>query len=111
MARAPSARSMRTVPSVRSAWHEAHLAELELDSQIHEKGTRAAPLTEQQQASNRKKSKVRARVEHAFGAQAAMGGQRRTCKSICRPQIEPWEQSTKAFKPAHAARLLAFLFP
>ncbi len=58
----------------RSAEHEAHLAELELDSQIHEKGTRAAPLTEKQKESNRKKSKVRARVEHVFGAQAAMGG-------------------------------------
>lgn len=58
----------------RSAEHEAHLAELELDSQIHEKGTRAAPLTEQQKASNRQKSKVRARVEHVFGAQAAMDG-------------------------------------
>ncbi|QXP83241.1 transposase [Methylococcus sp. Mc7] len=43
-------------------------------SQIHEKGTRAAPLTEEQTASNRNKSKVRARVEHIFGAQAAMDG-------------------------------------
>ena len=38
------------------------------------KGTRAAPLTEDQKASNRKKSSVRARVEHIFGAQAAMNG-------------------------------------
>ena len=45
-----------------------------MDSQIHEKGTRAVPLAEQQQASNRQKSTVRARVEHIFGAQAAMGG-------------------------------------
>ena len=45
-----------------------------MDSHIHEKGSRAAPLTEEQQASNRNKSKVRARVEHIFGAQAAMGG-------------------------------------
>jgi IS5 family transposase len=58
----------------RSAEHEAYLAEQEMDSQIHEKGTRAAPLTEPQKASNRKKSKIRARVEHVFGAQAAMGG-------------------------------------
>ena len=47
-----------------------------MDSQIHEKGSRAAPLTEAQQTSNRQKSKVRARVEHIFGAQAAMGGHR-----------------------------------
>ncbi len=39
----------------RSAEHEVHLAEQGLDSQIHEKGTRTAPLTEQQKASNRKK--------------------------------------------------------
>ena len=32
------------------------------------------PLTEEQKLSNRAKSKVRARVEHVFGAQAAMGG-------------------------------------
>ena len=31
-------------------------------------------MSEQQKTSNRNKSKVRARVEHIFGAQAAMGG-------------------------------------
>ena len=39
-----------------------------------EKGTRGKPLSEAQKISNRTKSKVRARVEHVFGAQAAMGG-------------------------------------
>jgi IS5 family transposase len=58
----------------RSAEREAHLAEQGLESQIHEKGTRAAPLTDDQKAANRKKSTVRARVEHIFGAQAAMNG-------------------------------------
>ena len=58
----------------RSAEREAHLAEQGLESQIHEKGTRAAPLTDDQKAANRKKSTVRARVEHIFGAQAAMDG-------------------------------------
>lgn len=58
----------------RSEKHEQRLKELAMDSQIHEKGSRAAPLTEAQHASNRQKSKVRARVEHVFGAQAAMGG-------------------------------------
>ena len=58
----------------RSEKHENHLAAQGVDSQIHEKGTRTVPLTEEQHASNRKKSKVRARVEHVFGAQAAMGG-------------------------------------
>jgi IS5 family transposase len=58
----------------RSEKHEERLAEAGMVSQIHEKGTRAAPLTEEQTASNRNKSKVRARVEHIFGAQAAMDG-------------------------------------
>ena len=31
-------------------------------------------MTEEQKESNKKKSKVRARVEHVFGAQDAMGG-------------------------------------
>ena len=34
---------------------------------IHEKGTNNHPLTEEQKASNRLKSKTRARVEHLFG--------------------------------------------
>lgn len=36
-------------------------------SMIHEKGYRNKPLTKEQQKRNRKKSKVRARVEHIFG--------------------------------------------
>jgi IS5 family transposase len=36
-------------------------------NQIHEKGYRNNPLSEEQQESNRVKSKVRARVEHIFG--------------------------------------------
>ena len=36
-------------------------------SRIHEKGYRNNPLTEKQKEKNRKKSKVRARVEHIFG--------------------------------------------
>lgn len=38
-----------------------------MNNEIHEKGTRNRPLTEKQKASNRKKSKTRARVEHIFG--------------------------------------------
>jgi IS5 family transposase len=36
-------------------------------NRIHEKGYRNHPLTENQKEKNRKKSKVRARVEHVFG--------------------------------------------
>ncbi len=58
----------------RSQAQEQRLAEAQMESQICEKGTRGNPLTEEQKQSNRNKSKVRARVEHVFGAQAAMGG-------------------------------------
>jgi IS5 family transposase len=58
----------------RSEAQEQRLADTEIASQICEKGTRGKPLTEGQKQSNRTKSKVRARVEHVFGAQAAMGG-------------------------------------
>lgn len=58
----------------RSEAQEQRLADAQIDSQVCEKGTRGKPLTEAQKQTNRTKSKVRARVEHVFGAQAAMGG-------------------------------------
>jgi IS5 family transposase len=58
----------------RSNATEEKLAKDGIASQICEKGTRAAALTEEQKEANKKKSKVRARVEHVFGAQDAMGG-------------------------------------
>ena len=59
----------------RSAEIEAKLAEQGLKSRIHRKGRRDRPLGEREQQGNRTRSKVRARVEHVFGAQANdMGG-------------------------------------
>ncbi len=58
----------------RSKEREERLVANEFESQIHEKGARGHPLTDEQKASNRIKSKTRARVEHIFGAQNAMGG-------------------------------------
>jgi IS5 family transposase len=58
----------------RSEAQEQRLDDADIESQVCEKGTRGKPLTEEQKQSNRTKSKVRARVEHVFGAQAAMGG-------------------------------------
>jgi IS5 family transposase len=58
----------------RSKETEEKLVKDGITSQICEKGTRAAALTDEQKESNKKKSKVRARVEHVFGAQEAMGG-------------------------------------
>lgn len=38
-----------------------------LINKVHEKGYRGKPLTDEQKASNKEKSKTRARVEHIFG--------------------------------------------
>lgn len=54
---------------------EAGLDALGHCSQIHERAYRNQPLTEAQTASNREKSKTRAKVEHVFGAWVmTMGG-------------------------------------
>lgn len=58
----------------RSQEREKQLAEVKLPSKICEKGSRGHPLTEEQKKNNRDKSKIRARVEHIFGAQNQMGG-------------------------------------
>ena len=58
----------------RSKDQEESLPDNGFESQVHEKGTRCHPLTDEQKASNRIKSKTRARVEHIFGAQHAMAG-------------------------------------
>lgn len=52
-------------------------------SQIHERGYRNHPLTETQKVMNRDKSKVRAKVEHVFGAWVmGMGGKLVRCIGI-----------------------------
>lgn len=38
-----------------------------VENHIHERGTKVQPLTQEQQANNRKKSKTRCRIEHIFG--------------------------------------------
>ena len=38
-----------------------------MENKVHEKGYRNKPLTEEQKANNREKSKTKARVEHVFG--------------------------------------------
>jgi IS5 family transposase len=58
----------------RSKEQEERLQANGIESQVCEKGARGKPLTEEQKASNRQKSKTRVRVEHVFGAQAQMGG-------------------------------------
>jgi IS5 family transposase len=46
---------------------EAIVARKEMINQVCEKGARNKPLTDEQIASNREKSRVRSRVEHIFG--------------------------------------------
>ena len=52
----------------RSDANEINLYALGYRSQIHHKGKRNKPLTEKQQASNKRKSRIRVRVEHVFGS-------------------------------------------
>lgn len=59
----------------RSAEAEEKLAGRGLRSRIHRRAHRNRPLSEREQQGNRTRSKVRARVEHVFGALANdMGG-------------------------------------
>lgn len=59
----------------RSAEQEQSLNGSRHESQIHERAYRNKPLTEAQALSNTEKSRVRARVEHVFGAiENDMGG-------------------------------------
>jgi len=52
------------------------LSERKIRNRIHEKGYRGSPLTKVQEECNRKKSRIRARVEHVFGCIAnTMNGQ------------------------------------
>ena len=58
----------------RSAEREQALKADGWRSHIHRKGHKGKPLSEREQEANRKRSRVRARVEHVFAQQEAMGG-------------------------------------
>jgi IS5 family transposase len=59
----------------RSDEQEQSLVGSQHESQIHERAYRNKPLTKEQETSNTEKSRVRARVEHVFGAmENDMGG-------------------------------------
>ena len=72
----------------RSKEQEEKLQVNGIQSQVCEKGTRATPLTEEQKASNRVKSKTRSRVEHVFAAQAHMGGHLVRTIGIARARVK-----------------------
>ena len=64
---------------------EQVLAAKGVTGQVCEKGTRAHPLTEEQKARNRQKSKVRARGEHPFALMTcSMGGLIARCIGLVR---------------------------
>jgi len=46
---------------------EETISKYQMNNLVNEKGYRNTPLTEEQKEDNRKKSKTRARIEHAFG--------------------------------------------
>jgi transposase, IS5 family len=60
----------------RSAATEAKLKARGFKSRIHVRAARNRPLSQAQEATNRKKSKIRARIEHVFGAQETAPGGR-----------------------------------
>lgn len=71
----------------RSEAIEQSLKKKNIGSQIHEKGYRNNPLTKRQQQRNRKKSKIRARVEHIFAfMENSMQGAYLHCRSLVRAQ-------------------------
>jgi IS5 family transposase len=47
---------------------EEIIAKYEMKNKVHEKGYKNKPLTEEQKANNREKSKTRARVEHVLNS-------------------------------------------
>jgi len=55
-------------------------------NRIHEKGYRNSPLTKTQERNNTKKSHIRARVEHVFGAMSQFGGM--TIRTIGKARAE-----------------------
>jgi IS5 family transposase len=71
-----------------SAQIQALLEDKQLTNHIHERAYTNTPLTDEQKASNKVKSKIRARVEHVFGhMQTAMGGTLIRCVGFARAHV------------------------
>ncbi len=69
-----SGRSIWADSAYRSQTREQQLQAQGYRSRIHRKPNRNRPLTQQEQAANHRRSKVRARVEHVFGDQRTRQG-------------------------------------
>jgi IS5 family transposase len=73
----------------RSEETEAVLEDAGYESHICEKGQAGQPLSPEQEASNRQRSKVRSRVEHVFGFQQnSMGGKRIRTIGLTRAEVK-----------------------
>jgi IS5 family transposase len=73
----------------RSQEAEEKLAARGFKSRIHRRGSRGKPLTARQEAANKTRSSVRARVEHVFGSQhTSMGGKLVRTIGIVRASIK-----------------------
>ena len=67
---------------------EKIIAAKEMNNRVCEKGARNRPLTEEQKANNREKSRVRSRVEHIFGfMEMSMNGMYINCIGIKRAAV------------------------
>ena len=67
-------RSVWADAAYRSQEREGELAARGFRSQLHRRGHKHQALSQRSQQANRRKSRVRARVEHVFADQAAIGG-------------------------------------
>ena len=63
-----SAKDVWADSAYRSEEAELNLQVMGYRSHVHKKGSRDKPLSERDQTANKRKSKVRARVEHVFGS-------------------------------------------
>ena len=72
----------------RSAEQEQGLKRQGFRSHVHERAYRGRPLTAAQQRENRKKSRVRVRVEHVFATMTQMGGM--TVRTIGIERMRVW---------------------
>ncbi len=74
--KANTSRDVFADSAYRSAETEARFKARGFRSRIHVRATRDHPLSQPQAEANRKKSRVRARIEHVFGAQETSAGGR-----------------------------------
>jgi transposase, IS5 family len=105
LSRGNTSRDVYADSAYRSAETERKLRAQGFRSRIHNRGRRNRPLTEAQARANHRKSKVRARIEHVFGAQEnAPGGRLVRTIGIMRAKIKIGLQNL-----AYNIRRLVFL--